>query len=262
MLSVIITTYNWPQALKMVLEALIPQLPAESELLIADDGSTKETRRLIESMQTRFPIQHLWQEDLGFRAARARNLAIKQATGDYCLFLDGDCVPSKHFIKRHLALAESGFFVAGNRVLLSKEWSDALLSGKEHLPRSGISGFALKRLQGKMNRLLPLISLPNSSFRHKKGFRWKGAKTCNLAVWREDLLKVNGFDESFLGWGYEDSELIIRLLNSGVGHKSGRYSVPVFHLWHTDASRENQARNLHLLEERIKKKAIVAQQGL
>lgn len=246
----------------MVLEGLIPQLPKDSEVLIADDGSSHETRELLQSFKERCTLHHLWQEDLGFRAARARNLAINKATGEYCLFLDGDSVPSKHFITRHLNLAEIGYFVAGNRVLLNKAWSTRLLKEQRSISHLGLGELVIKRLQGKINRLLPLLSLPNSSLRHKKGFHWKGAKTCNLGVWRDDLIKVNGFDESFTGWGYEDSELIIRLLNSGIAHKSGRYAVPIFHLWHKDASRENEASNLELLGERIEQQATVARVGL
>lgn len=260
--SVIITTYNWPSALKLCLDALLSNFPAGGEIIVADDGSKKETTDLIKAYQQKGPIIHAWQDDKGFRAARARNLAMAKANGEYCLFLDGDCIPAKNFIKRHLSLAEKGYFVAGNRVLCQKAFSQKVQQKNIPLEKSTGLDVIQYRLQKSINRILPFIYYPFSWGRHKPGFKWKGVKTCNLGVFKEDFIQVNGFDEAFTGWGYEDSEFVIRLLNLGIKHKSGRFATPVFHLWHPENTRENEQENLARLNLKIKEKAKWAKAGL
>ncbi len=146
-ISVIVTTYNRPDALRAVLDGLAAQTDRDFEILVADDGSRDDTRELVEAVRSGVPvpIRHVWQEDRGFRAGAARNRATAQARGDYVIFLDGDCVPRPSFIARHRALAEAGWMVAGNRILLSgdvhevRHWrrncrciSGAMRSGAPH----------------------------------------------------------------------------------------------------------------------------------
>ena len=247
-LSVIITTYNWPEALGAVLRSLANQDYAKVELLIADDGSDDRTKTLIESWQkkSRHPIVHIWQEDKGFRAAKARNRAIAQAQNDFILFLDGDCMVPVDFLKRYAALAEKGYFVSGNRVLLQQSFTQWVLKEKVPAERWAISRWIATWFRGGCNRWSPLLHLPLGPLRYQHPQKWEGVKTCNLGVWREDLWRVNGLDEDYTGWGYEDSDLVIRLLRAGIQRKEGRFSVPVFHLWHPvqsrDLAKENYAR--------------------
>lgn len=237
--SIVITTYNWPIALRAVLNALNMQTCQDFEILIADDGSKEETAQLIQQIKAHYsvPIHHIWQDDQGFRAAMIRNKAIAAARGDYIIFLDGDCIPCPNFVAAHLRESEPGYFVAGNRILLTQEFTVKVLS--EDIPIHGISilGWLKARLRGHCNKVLPLLiaainiaSNALSGFRKLRPTRWQGAKTCNLAVWRADLLRVNGFEEKFVGWGYEDSDLVIRLINANVKRKGGRFAVPVIHL--------------------------------
>ena len=130
-ISVIITTFNWPYALRAVLSALADQKSScPFEIIVADDGSTDETAKLIRSFKNRIsiPLLHIWQPNEGFRAAAIRNKAILAAEGDYIVFLDGDCIPREDFIASHAGLAEPKTFVAGNRVLLSREFTLSALS--------------------------------------------------------------------------------------------------------------------------------------
>ena len=113
-----------------------------------------------------------------------------------------------------------------------------------------------------VNRLLPLLRLPDGHWRERNPQRWKGVKTCNMAVWRSDLLRVNGLDESFEGWGLEDSDLVIRLLHAGVKHKSARFAAPVFHLWHAENDRSRLARNQQRLDELLRSTQTRAVRGL
>lgn len=262
--AVIVTTYNRPDALRAVLEGYLAQDSAAFELLIADDGSANATRALVESYAKRAPftVRHVWQEDRGFRAAAIRNRALAQTTADYVIFSDGDCVPPSSFVSRHLALAEANCFVAGNRVLLSGAFTQRVLAEQIAIHRWRAARWLLAWIGRHANRATPLVRLPDGSFRKSAPKRWHGVKTCNLAAWRADLVRVNGFDERYAGWGLEDSDLVIRLLNSGVRHKSGRFYAPVFHLWHRENDRSALAENEARLRELLDSGRVVAPGGL
>ena len=252
-LAVIVTTYNRPDALAVVLDGYAAQDNHDFELIVADDGSTQDTRALVEARarSASFPLRHVWQEDKGFRAAAIRNRALAATRADYVIFTDGDCVPAPNFVAQHGRLAEQGRFLAGHRVALSAGLTERVL--RERLPIHAWSGWRWARafVTGQVNRLWPLLILPDGGFRKWRPRRWRGARTCNLSAWRADLLAVNGLDESFAGWGLEDSDLVIRLLHAGILHKSARFATPMFHLWHREADRGRLAENQRLLDELI-----------
>jgi glycosyltransferase involved in cell wall biosynthesis len=252
LISVIITTYNWPEALNAVLCSLEQQTTLPFEILIADDGSGPATRQIINDFQSRLtiPLHHIWHPDEGFRAAAIRNKATLAAKGNYIIFLDGDCIPRPNFIKAHMQLAEPGYFVAGNRVLLSQKFTSSVLTNQLPIHRWSFMRWSLMRFKQHCNRILPFISLPLGLLRKLNPSQWIGAKGCNLAIWKQDLIEVNGWEEGFSGWGYEDSDLIIRLIRLGIKRKNGKQSVPVIHLWHPDNSRNRERHNWDLFQSR------------
>lgn len=254
LISVIVTTYNWPQALELVLQSLAAQMcDIKYEVIVADDGSTADTKNII----SKFKVKHAWQEDKGYRVSRCRNRALLQAQGDYIIFIDGDCMVRNDFIVSHYKLAEKGYFVFGNRVLLSEKFTKHVI--KNNIG-SGILYWLKNRLQGNCNRLLPLFSIPLGFLRKINPRKWQGAKGCNLAMWRCDLDKVNGWDMAYEGWGYEDSDLVIRLINVGVMRKSAKFKISVIHLWHKENDRSKQDLNWDKLNNTNKK--ILAEKGL
>lgn len=264
-IAVIMTTYNRPDALSVVLEAYLAQTDTDFELLVADDGSTPDTAAVMHGFQVRanFPIRHVWQEDKGFRASAIRNRALAATTADYIVFTDGDCIPSTGFVAAQRALAEPGWFLSGNRVLLSESFTQKILDGQRPIFTWSRAQLLSAVLRGDINRWLPLLQLPDWNWLRKSSpQRWQGAKTCNLGVWRADLLRVNGLDESYTGWGLEDSDLVIRLLRAGVRHKSGRFAAPVFHLWHRVNDRDNLAENRLRLEAVLHASHIRAAMGV
>jgi glycosyltransferase involved in cell wall biosynthesis len=265
-LSLIVTTYNRPEALNLVLHALADQTQMNFEVIIADDGSTASTTALIKRLQTIMPytLQHTWQEDEGFRAARARNRAVAVATGNYLIFLDGDCVPPRNFIANHRQLAEPKCFVVGNRILLSQRLTAQLTSTGEVNPfwQWHWQQWLIYYLRRDINRFLPLLHLPLGISRKYFPQTWQGAKTCNLAIWREDFFHLNGFNENFQGWGHEDAELVIRLLRAKKRRKEGRFAVPVFHLWHTEQDRSREKVNRQRLMQALQSTESVAQLGV
>jgi glycosyltransferase involved in cell wall biosynthesis len=262
--AVIVTTYNRPDALQAVLDGFREQDAQAFELLIADDGSTDETRKLVEryARNAPHPVRHVWQEDEGFRAGAARNRALAQTTAEYIVFTDGDCVPPPFFVSRHLALAEPGYFLAANRMLLSEAFTREVLERRIPIHRWRAPRWLATWAKRDVNRALPLANLPDWSFRVARPTRWAGVKTCNLSAWRSDLARVNGFDERYAGWGLEDSDLVIRLLHAGVKHKSARFAAPVFHLWHRENDRSQLEENRRKLEEILTSKRSTAMVGL
>ncbi|MDY0962225.1 glycosyltransferase family 2 protein [Massilia sp. CFBP9026] len=251
-ISVVITTYNRPDALEAVVEACFLQDDKNFEIIIADDGSAANTRDCIDRLAARSPVplKHVWQPDDGFRAAMARNRGTLAATGDYIIFLDGDCVPQRDFIRRHRALAQPGFLVSGSRILLSQRLTERVL--REHIDVAGMSvGERLRhRLSGDMNKVIQTMLRWPDLGRVRRKFSWRRIKSCNLAVWKSDLVKVNGFDESFTGWGHEDSDLVVRLFHAGVLRKDGALATEVLHLWHREAQRDQESSNRKVVLER------------
>jgi len=263
--AVVVTTYNRPDALAVVLAAYEKQRERDFEMIIADDGSTEETTRLVERFRERGTLQvrHVWHEDRGFRAAAIRNRAIAATGADYIIFSDGDCIPLPDFVTRHLRLAEAGWFVAGNRLLLTREFTERVVRNPDSFQTWTRSSLFASCLKGDMNRWHPLLPLPlGRELRHLTARRWQGVMTCNIGVWREDLLKINGFDESYHGWGLEDSDLVIRLIRSGVHHKTARFAAPVIHLWHREHDRSTFRKNQDMLDKVLKSGRTEAQKGI
>lgn len=262
--AVIVTTYNRPDALAAVLDGYLEQQGADFEVIVADDGSTEDTRELVAGYRDRcvIPIRHVWQEDRGFRAAAIRNKALAAVACDYVIFTDGDCVPPR-FVRRHMELAEHGWFAGANRVLLSEAFTRRVLAERVPIHRWGWTDWMSAWARRDVNRLLPLLDLPDAfAFRKAHPGRSEGIKTCNLAAWRADVLAVNGLDESYSGWGLEDSDLVIRLIKAGVKHKSARFAAPVFHLFHRERDRSRFDENRARLDEVMHSGRITALQGV
>ena len=238
-LTLVITTYNWPEALKAVLLSVQCQKRLPTEVIVADDGSDQRTRELVEGFQAHLgvPLIHSWQEDLGFRAARSRNLAIAKAGGDYIVMIDGDMILHQSFITDHINYAKRGYFVQGVRAKLSEAGTQSVLEGIN----VNIKGFD-SRLKSKryafhsqmLSRLFSGTRLVN---------KLSMIQTCNMAFFKSDCLEVNGFNEDFIGWGREDSEFGARLLHAGVKRRDLRFNAVAYHLHHEGASRKMLDKN-------------------
>jgi glycosyltransferase involved in cell wall biosynthesis len=264
LISVIVTTYNREDALDAVLRALACQTDRDFEVIVADDGSRTPTAELVKLWQGKLgrPLAHVWHEDRGFRAAEIRNRAILAARGAYVIFLDGDCLTRPDFVTAHRRLAEPGWFVTGNRVLLSPELTARVLRDTLTPETWGPAALLTQRLRGGVNRLGALLRLPLGPLRRLRRKRWRGARSANLAVWRADLARVDGFDADYSGWGKEDSDIIVRLLRAGVQRKDGAFATGVLHLWHAQADRGRLSENERRLSDIVVGDAIRARRGL
>ena len=245
--SVIVTTYNKPDALAKVLQGLRCQTRPPEEVIVADDGSGSETAEMIHGFMSDFscPLFHVWQEDCGFRLAKIRNKAINNSTGDYIILLDGDCIPGKHFIEDHLALAKKGFFFQGKRVLVGKILSSTFT--QKHINSVG------KRLKFVFSREISnrhhLIRLPLFPAIFSTGL--SGIRGCNMGFFREDIFAVNGYNEDFVGWGREDSELVVRFFNYGLKKREHPFMAICYHLWHEENDKTRLSINDKLLQRWI-----------
>ncbi|AND70199.1 glycosyl transferase family 2 [Dyella thiooxydans] len=225
-ISVAVITYNWPQALGLVLRALARQTELPHEVIVTDDGSHDDTRQLLERVARDYPVRlvHLWQPDDGARMSRARNRAIAAAQGDYLVLLDGDMVAERHFIADHRAFARPGCFVQGSRVLTDEALTRRMICGELDQP-----GFFERGIERRRHTLrLPLVARLYARPGHKQ----RGIKSCNMGFWRDDLLRVNGFNEAMTGWGREDTELAIRAFHAGLSRRDVRFSALATHLYH------------------------------
>lgn len=254
--SLLITTYNWKEALGACLDSVARQTVLPGEVLIADDGSRDDTKCLIEEYARNCPFKvlHIWQEDEGFRAAKIRNKAIAKASFDYILMVDGDMVLFPSFIQDHLDAAQSGCFAQGTRIIAGQEASAKVVANKIHR----LNPFAADIRNRKNAVRSPLLSKMASG--QCKSIA--GIRTCNFAAWRKDILSVNGFNEAFEGWGREDSEFAVRLINSGVLRKNLKFAANAIHLYHRENSRGNFDKNDSILASAIASKMTRCENGI
>ena len=262
LISVLISIYDRPDALDAVLRGLSRQTDRNFEVIASDDGSPPSTAAVVQSWKDRLglPLAHVWHEHQGFRASEISNRAILKSRGAYCVFLDGDCIPRPGFIAAHRRLAEPGWFVFGNRILMNDALTRACLQDRIEPETWGFTDFFRRRRE--INRLMPLISLPLGPLRKLDRQSWESVRTCNLAAWRTDLDKVNGQEGLYVGWGPHDSDLAVRLIRSGCRRKDGRFATGVLHLAHPEADRTRMKENKLLFEETLASNRVRAVRGL
>ncbi|MFC6998238.1 glycosyltransferase family 2 protein [Rufibacter roseus] len=246
--SLIISTYNWPNALEVCLKSVLNQERLPDEVIVADDGSKTETLQLIEKYKKDFPVplKHVWHEDNGFRLSTIRNKAILVAEFEYIIQIDGDLILHPSFIKDHLRLATPQRFVSGSRLLLPPAYSEKILGQRTIPPYLDLLMNGSSRLNAIRVPTLTKLLAPHYKKRNK--FYVKG---CNMAFWRKDLLEVNGYNENITGWGKEDSELAVRLINNGVKRLFIKFGGICYHLYHREASKARHDLNENILQSTI-----------
>ena len=250
-ISVIVSTYDFPLALDKALQSLCAQTLVPDKVLVADDGSGPETTEVILSYSKRMPLSHVQQPHVGFRKAVILNKAITHATGNYIIFLDGDSVPAPEFVADHAALAERGCWVQGRRAFVDESCVGAFEPSCGHV-------WSLV-LKGKLSGLLKAARLPFPVV--KRSREQRGILGCNLGIWKEDLVAINGYDETFTGWGREDADLGNRLYHLGRDRKFVYGRAIIYHLNHPVVSRDHLSTNQSLLEETLREKRVRARKG-
>lgn len=254
--SVLITTYNNPDYLRRVLVGFLNQTRAPDEILIADDGSTKDTARAIKDIEKGSPIKlvHIWHEDKGFRAAGIRNRAIASSIGEYIILSDGDTVPSRQLVEDHLKYSEQGHFIQGHRVLVGPDASKSFKFSDINL--TNLFRLLLTRGGGNLANGLRLPPVVRVSMKRS------GIRSCNMSFFKKDVIAVNGFNEDFEGWGREDSELVERFYKYGLKRKDLKFRGCCYHLYHREFDRSAVDKNTRLLEKTASEGAHYCRNGL
>ena len=243
-IDIVISSYNNPEAIIQILSRIESGSCMPASISIADDGSIDSNSSKVKEFLKDFSIEanYCWHEDVGFRKARILNLSLQKSLGDYVVFLDGDCLPHRHFIRDHQVLAEKGYFVQGRRCFIEQNKVSELLKNQTSILKLATTG-NVSGLLKSIRLPLPYIKCNTSMY---------GLLGCNLGVWRDDLLEINGFDEDYEGWGREDSDLCARLYNRGITRKMVYGRALVYHLNHPENDRGNLKKNDELLKEALK----------
>jgi len=270
-ISVIVPTYNRPKALKLCLLSLASQSIMPYEVLIADDGSTTETRDTILDMRQKlkhaFAVKHIWHEDIGFRKPKILNETVRQSTGDYLVFIDGDCMAHRHFIRSHVEKSDPDAILSGKRVEIGKELTERLLDRGTVLNSLSLRLLwdAFMKRSRKVDEAIMLRNRYLRRLTHRDRISDDGVWGCNFSLYKDLFIAVNGCDEDFLDGSIEDNDLGIRVLNQGKQIRSVRGLAIIFHLWHKSSwsfENEKYQHNLAILKRRIEYKEPICKNGI
>lgn len=254
--ALLISTYNWPQALELIFKSIHEQTVMPDEVLIADDGSLAETKDLIDSFarKSTFKVIHVWHEDKGFRKAIILNKAVAKSSCDYIIQIDGDCIMHPKFVEDHKNNAIENTYLYGTRATITKDALPSIFRTKK-TKFNYFSSNIKKRSRTIHSGLLSTLYKAHVGF--SSNFRG-----CNVSFWKNDFVAVNGYNELFEGWGREDSDLVIRMGNMGILAKRLRYVGIVYHIYHPENAREQLAENDAIQANSIKNKIIKAEKGI
>jgi glycosyltransferase involved in cell wall biosynthesis len=238
--SLIISTYNRENALELALLSILNQTEMPDEIIIADDGSRPDTRQLLDDYREKFPVPllHCWEKEA--QTGQIRNKAIASSTGEYIIHVDGDLILHRNFIHAHKKAVQRGRFIQGSKVSLSKGITERALSLK-----TINNFFSLKAgfVNGIDSVFSPLLKWVISGFKNNR----KGMEMCNLAFWKEDFLRINGFNEDVIDWGVEEIAMPLRLINSGIRRFNLRFAGFGYHLHRNESTKFSSGKD-HTLE--------------
>ncbi len=254
--SLIVSTYNRPDALFLCLESIKRQKLLPDEVIVGDDGSTDETKEVIEKLQRDYPVPliHVWQEDKGFRLAMSRNKCVAKAKYEYIIQVDGDMILHSYFVRDHVRFACPGCYIKGGRANITKEKTDSLCKGWK-FKKINFFTWGLTRRENSIH-CLGLARFLASKRKTRPGLG------CNMSFWREDFLAINGYDEFYVGWGGEDYDLAQRLLFAGKKKLALKFAAIGFHLWHNDKYMQNRKKNFDYYYQQVAKQSVFCKKGV
>jgi glycosyltransferase involved in cell wall biosynthesis len=253
-----ISTYNWPAALQLCLQSVLYQKLLPNQVIIADDGSGSETKAVIDAFikKAPMPVEHVWQPDEGYQLARIRNKAFAASKNEYIIQVDGDLLLHPYFVEDHIRFAKKKYFVSGTRVMLNEELTRNFLT-TEDVSYPGFGHHQIKKPYNAVHS--SILSYINAKL---QGGNYKYVLGCNMAFWKNDLVKINGYNEDFSGWGKEDNDIAIRLHNAGLGLRFLKFGGIVYHLHHKISNVNRLGINERLLEKSIAEKKTSVEKGM
>lgn len=243
MLSIILSYYKNPANLRVILSALAQQSVQDFELILSEDDHNPATASLLKGYP--FPIQHLYQaEDKGFRKNLMLNRSVRAAHFERLAFIDGDCVPHRHFVKEY-AKMQRGFYYAGRAVMLGPKISEGILAREQFQAPSLWRLYLSKSRKQKEGLYFPLLVI---------GPKNRGLVGRNWGICKSDLEKINGFDLDYEGPGVgEDTDVEWRLIKAGLEKRSMKNKAIIYHLYHPRSySQDPVKHNFQLMQEKKK----------
>lgn len=270
--TVIIATYNRPRHLALCIQSIAASSVLPSEVLVADDGSTAETGECILRMQKSFghlfPIVHVKQQHVGCRKQRIVNEAVRRSTGNYLFFTDGDCTVHRDCLREHLERSDPRAILAGQRVQIGEQLTEKLLATGTAVNALNLE-LLLDFVTRKSHHGQEAFVVRNKVLRKLlKKDRIKPTTSvigCNCSLPKKLFMDINGYDEDFQGFGDEDADLGVRVLNHGGFIRSVRNLAIVFHLYHVgtwDMGTEQFKNNALIKKQRIESKASFCRNGI
>ena len=255
MISVIISHYNNVANLALLLDALTKQSATGFEVIVSEDGEDAKTKAFLAAQHYPFSIQHTTQEDKGFRKNRILNTSIQAAKGSFLVFIDGDCIPHKHFVKAYQKVQNSNKICYGRRVMLSEKLTAQLREKKQFNGLSLLDLFLGGATKIKEGIYSPLVALK---------FKERGLKGCNWGIKKESLLQINGFDEDYLfATVGEDDDIEWRLKGIGLREYSMKNKAIVYHIHHKRTYNfEGTQINQELMRKRVNANQFVCKNGI
>ncbi len=270
-ISVIVPTYNRPGALELCLMSLSVQSMVPDEVLVADDGSDEQTALVIKkfcsSKYCNYELKHVWQEDIGFRKPMIINRTVRESSGDYLIFIDGDCVAHRHFVKAHVENAEPDAVLGGKRVEFGKKLTERLIQKGKLINKLTFSLLwdSIVSDSRKVDEAFQINSPLLRRILHRDRITDDGIWGCNFSIYRKLFYEINGSDEDFKDGSLEDNDIGIRVLNNGGKVKSVRGKTIVFHLWHQASwNRENDKflYNMGIFRKRVEMREARCKNGI
>ena len=259
--ALVISTYNSPEALNIIIDAISKQFKTPNEIIIAEDGNDNKTLKIVNFWKNKISSKfiHIQQKDSGFRKALILNKAIKLSHSDYIIQIDGDCIPHEYFIYDHIKNAKKGFYLYGTRVHIKKNYISKFLWFYENKNKRVVFSFFSPNIKKRFRK----VRIPFFSFLFKKKNKIsRKFRGCNTSFWKKDFISVNGYDNNFIGWGREDSDLMIRMHNKGVMSKRLKFVGIVYHLDHDQKDETGFLKNNLIQTDSVLNKRIKALNGL
>ena len=255
--TLIITTYSWPEALKVALRSVVEQSRLPDEIIVADDGSGPSTALVVKEglSQSGLRWRHVWHKDQSVRQSRIKNLAVKHSRFPYLVFADHDSVLHPDFIGDHLSMIQEGTFLQGKRLLLPEQYTKRVLANASFKPPAIWTGALGNRKNiFRFPALGRLLAKPKRFETSLRG--------CNLSMFKTDFLSVDGFDEAFdQSWGREDSDICYRLFHAGVHIKHLWFTAIQYHLYHGVTMNWHKERLDRELKRNLEEKRVKALKG-
>lgn len=268
--SLIVAVYKDLESLQLIVDSMRKQTYQNFELVVAEDNNAPRIKEYVASIKD-FEVKHTFQADEGIQKMRSLNNAILASTGEYLVFIDGDCIPYTTFLEEHVKHAQEGFVVSGRRANLGPKFSAKIRAGEllfDVLEKNYFWYYPLVAYDCREGHAEAGFSFSSDGFIYQNFIASRKSSLnilgCNYSCFKKDMVAINGYDESYGQTAVgDDTDVQWRFEAMGLKLKSCKYAANVFHLDHHRKYREMDAsKELALMHQRKKEKKFRCDKGL